>query len=394
MINIVTLLIILIFIIPIISGIMEPFIKDRFRVYFGSIIYNIEFIFALLVSIYLTNGIFFKQNNPLFKYIYNLIPQNFTNALVGKDMFAYIISIPLLLALLTLLFRLISNPLYKFFVIPFADSLYSVLKKMNRTSKKMFCGLWSLPKAVFYVIIFCLLLKFYTYYFPNPMFTKWMNTSTTYQLVCDTTLNPILNSNVAKQVPVIVNDSFKNTLNDSNLPISNKLKDNINNREVQVIEYFNGVTLDEAIESTENIDNKAKSLVSDVDDSKSKAYILYKWISKNITYDYEKASLISENSSGLSSGAKVAFETRKGICFDYSALYIAMCRATGLKVRLITGLGYSGLSWGDHAWNQVYSPEENRWIDLDTTFGSTAGNYFDKNDFEVDHQYPEIQEEW
>jgi transglutaminase/protease-like cytokinesis protein 3 len=226
------------------------------------------------------------------------------------------------------------------------------------------------------------------------MFTKWMNTSTTYQLVCDTTLNPILNSNVAKQVPVIVNDSFKNTLNNSNLPISNKLKDNINNREVQVIEYFNGVTLDEAIESTENIDNKAKSLVSDVDDSKSKAYILYKWISKNITYDYEKASLISENSSGLSSGAKVAFETRKGICFDYSALYIAMCRATGLKVRLITGLGYSGLSWGDHAWNQVYSPEENRWIDLDTTFGSTAGNYFDKNDFEVDHQYPEIQEEW
>ncbi|HBQ86719.1 MAG TPA: transglutaminase, partial [Syntrophomonas sp.] len=87
------------------------------------------------------------------------------------------------------------------------------------------------------------------------------------------------------------------------------------------------------------------------------------------------------------------FNTRKGICFDYSCLYISMCRAAGLKVRLITGVAYSGTAWGDHAWNQVYSTEEGRWINVDTTFGSN-GYYFDKPDFIADHRYPVVQGEW
>ena len=56
--------------------------------------------------------------------------------------------------------------------------------------------------------------------------------------------------------------------------------------------------------------------------------------------------------------------------------------ATGLKVRLVTGIGYSGLAWGDHAWNQVYFPAEKRWINVDATFGSTGANYFDKGRFQ------------
>jgi transglutaminase-like putative cysteine protease len=70
-----------------------------------------------------------------------------------------------------------------------------------------------------------------------------------------------------------------------------------------------------------------------------------------------------------------------------------MCRAVGLKVRLVTGLGYSGTFWGDHAWNQVYSTEEKRWINVDCTFGSAA-NYFDKKNFDEDHKDSDVQGEW
>lgn len=95
----------------------------------------------------------------------------------------------------------------------------------------------------------------------------------------------------------------------------------------------------------------------------------------------------------MDSGSVMAFNTRRGVCFDYACLYVSMCRAVDLKVRLVTGLGYSGSSWGDHAWNQVYIPEEDRWVNVDATFG-TIYNYFDKPDFSVDHRDAEVQGEW
>ena len=116
-------------------------------------------------------------------------------------------------------------------------------------------------------------------------------------------------------------------------------------------------------------------------------------MSRNIKYEYDKAVKISRDPSGVSSGSIVAFETRKGICFDYACLYVSMCKAVGLKVRLVTGLAYNGVIWGYHAWNQVYSAEEKRWINVDPTFGAYAA-YFDKTDFDEDHRYSQIQGEW
>jgi transglutaminase-like putative cysteine protease len=222
-----------------------------------------------------------------------------------------------------------------------------------------------------------------------------MNESAAYQIVYKDAVSPALNSNIAKKIPVLVNDSFGRAAqmipivgDGANSPGTQLIKDY-----PRVITYFNGVTLDEAIKSNAQIDETARKVVGNEQNSTKKAYLLYKWVSQNITYDYQKAALIDKNTSGVSSGSIMAFNTRRGICFDYSSLYISMCRATGLKVRLITGLGYSGVAWGDHAWNQVYSTEEGRWINVDATFGSN-GNYFDKRDFTVDHKYAEVQGEW
>ncbi|HEX3029943.1 MAG TPA: transglutaminase domain-containing protein, partial [Clostridia bacterium] len=213
-------------------------------------------------------------------------------------------------------------------------------------------------------------------------------------------INPMLNSSIAKGIPVLLNDSF-GKLNDQEYhgtggrngeSVPKQLIDRLKGN-VRVIEYFNGVTIDDAIKSNCEIDAKARQLVQNAKTDRDKAYKIYKWISSNIKYDYDKARKLGNDPDGISSGSTIAFKTRKGICFDFSSLYVSMCRAVGLKVQLITGLGYSGVSWGDHAWNRVFISDENKWVNVDTTFGTIA-NYFDRKNFGVDHTNAEIQGEW
>jgi hypothetical protein len=258
-----------------------------------------------------------------------------------------------------------------------------------------------LPKALFIVLVAGLLLNFYSYYFTVPQLSKWISDSGTYNFIYNKALLPILNSNIAKRIPVLLNDSFKGNSgtegaeNDGSPgeSLAQRIANSLTGSNVRVIEYFNGVTLDEAIKSNSEIDNMARKITEGSKDDYTKAQKIYKWISKNLEYDTKKAERVSVNSQGISSGSIVAFETRKGICFDYSCLFISMCRAVNLKVRLVTGLGYSGVTWGDHAWNQVYSESRGKWINVDTTFG-TVSNYFDKANFEIDHKYAEVQGEW
>ncbi len=55
---------------------------------------------------------------------------------------------------------------------------------------------------------------------------------------------------------------------------------------------------------------------------------------------------------------------------NYSCLYVSMCRAVGVKVRLVSGLGRSGSEWGEHVWNQIYDPAEESGSYVDPTYGS------------------------
>lgn len=157
--------------------------------------------------------------------------------------------------------------------------------------------------------------------------------------------------------------------------------------------YYNGVTLEEGIQSNEEIDNKAKEIIKFCDDDRSKAKRIYTWIGTNIQYDSEKASKALNEEELDGSGSITAWHSGKGICFDYACLYVSMARAAGLKVRLVTGEAFDGKSYGSHAWNQVYLSDERRWINVDTTF-YISGDYFDSNLFEEDHIEEEIAGEW
>ncbi|WP_294385050.1 transglutaminase-like domain-containing protein [uncultured Clostridium sp.] len=160
-----------------------------------------------------------------------------------------------------------------------------------------------------------------------------------------------------------------------------------------IVIYYNGVTLEEGIKSTDKIDTMAMELTKNVTNDIDKARILYSWIGSNLQYDYDRAEKALNNEKVEDSGAITAFNNRSGICFDYSCLYVAMARAVDLKVRLLTGTAYDGSQYGPHAWNEVYISEIDKWIPLDTTF-YYAGDYFNNDDFYEDHIIDSIAGEW
>lgn len=193
----------------------------------------------------------------------------------------------------------------------------------------------------------------------------------------------------------IINEDIKiNSLLEESIPThrekveSNKVKNKEN-----VVYLYNGVTLEEGIKSNEKINKKAHEIVAGCSNSKDRANKLYKWIGSNIAYDDKKAKNINNKNNHYESGAIEAFESRKGVCFDYACLYIAMAKAVGLEVRLLTGDAFNGVSWGPHAWNEVYLKEENRWISVDPTFYK-AGNYFDNKKFDKTHKSNDIIGSW
>jgi hypothetical protein len=378
--NFLTLIFIVVFILPIVMGAFTKFSRDKIQYSLWSLGDGLEFILALLLAIYLTRGIFFQHSPGLFAQIYNGIPEEIRIQLLGQDILIYIIVVPLIVWLFRSLLRLITGPIYKVGLGPLANRLYTRLIAMGSGLGRIIGALAQVPRAAVLVFVGALLLNFYAYYFPSPTLAQVMSESSGYQLIYKNAVSPLLDSNLARKIPVLVNDSFRQ--NTVGVPTQSR-----------VITYFNGVTLDEAVKSNSQIDATARQVVGSEQNSRQKAYLLYRWVSQNIKYDDQKAVQLSQDPSGIASGSIMAFNTRTGVCFDYASLYVSMCRAVGLKVRLVSGLGYSGLTWGDHAWNQVYVPEESRWVNVDPTFG-TVSNYFDKPDFSVDHKDAEVQGEW
>ncbi|ASW42593.1 transglutaminase-like domain-containing protein [Clostridium isatidis] len=160
-----------------------------------------------------------------------------------------------------------------------------------------------------------------------------------------------------------------------------------------VIVYYNGVTLEEGVNSNEEINLKAKEIVIGAESDREKARRIYAWVGSNISYDFDKAKKVLAEEGVSNSGAIEAFNTRKGICFDYACLFTAMARATNLRSRIITGEAYDGINFGPHAWNQVYLEDEGIWINVDPTF-YMAGDYFDSEDFNRDHLNADIAGEF
>ena len=384
-INLITVALAGIFIIPVISGAFHSFSGKRKEHFLISMFDTLESLISIVLAFYITGLAFSTAGRSYMTDMFEGIP--FIQALFSdQSIWHYIIAMLILLTVINGVLRLLTIPIYRYLLNPLSDRISTAVHARPPAARALIGGIFQLPRSVCLVLIFSLLLNLYSDYLGDAAQIQYIKSSAAYQFVDRNALQPLLGSPLAKQVPVLLKDSFEKAA--ESIPQ--------NAGSPRVIEYFNGMTLDEAIKSSDDIDSAAQKIAINGKNDKKKAYLLYEWISQNIEYDYKKADIINTNpaSNAVSAGSIDAYTTRKGVCFDYACLYVSMCRAVGLKVRLVTGLGYSGSAWGDHAWNQVYSSEEKRWINVDTTFGSTGGDFFDQTDFFLTHKNAEVQGEW
>ena len=106
----------------------------------------------------------------------------------------------------------------------------------------------------------------------------------------------------------------------------------------------------------EQVKNQAKQIAGSERDAWKVARKLSEWTFKNLEWKHVS-----------SADAAQTLATREADCSEFSALYVAMARSLGLPARMVSGLAYSGNSFGGHAWVEVWV---GKWVELDPTWGT------------------------
>lgn len=114
------------------------------------------------------------------------------------------------------------------------------------------------------------------------------------------------------------------------------------------------------------ISTKAAELTAGKATTQERAMAIYSFIAKNFSYDWDLYNaVVSGRVKTYTPNPNSILASRKGICYDISSLYSAMCRSVGIPTKLVKG--NSKPAGGYHAWNSVFDAELNSWVSLDIT---------------------------
>lgn len=176
------------------------------------------------------------------------------------------------------------------------------------------------------------------------------------QTATTNTKNSVSVSDAKTSSLVATNDSSSNANHTLTLPSGNIL--------------VNGTPIKEQLQNDAQIDVTAKEITSGLSSSYEKAEALYVWVAKNITYNTTLEKQVMNNEATTDTSAISTFNSRNGICENFSTLYAVMANDAGLASRVVAGKGYANGQWIDHAWNEVYIPSMG-WINVDCTFANS-----------------------
>lgn len=388
--NLVDIIIVCSFILPLVVAYKRKFNIIRIKNSIEELGGYISFFLALYLSFIAIKKI------DIIERMFSVVVVEFNNIISNFNISPQVIIIFIVLAL-TLVIYFIVKIILKIFSFIIINPILRWLKKAESRRGKGFGKVAALiiniPKSLFYMAVIALVIVILgSNGFLGEKMEGMTLTSKAYEVINSNKYYAALNKEYEdfhNEYKDVISNNINSADESNKEPISEKVVESNRN----VINLYNGVTLEQGIKSNEAINKKAKELTKNAKNSREKAKRIYTWISENINYDDNKAENISEKTSQYKSGAIEAFETRKGICFDYSCLYVAMAREAGLKVRIVTGEGFNGKEWGPHSWNEVYLPEKNQWITVDPTFGK-AGNYFDSKKNSESHRDGKIVGEW
>jgi len=382
-----TLILLLLFIYPVIKGFIYKFSSENLKGSIQGAFQSVSFLGSLLLGIYYTKKIFLQHNVGMYEKIYKNIPLKAIEFINSKPLVIYVLFMPLVVLIIYSVINFVVNLISHITIYPLFDSIEDKLKNKSVFFKRFVGAIFQVPKAICYVIVITFMLNFLSLLKITDSYNKYLEESQLYNYISKEVVIPLTNSKLAKRLPNIVNNSFKIVVKEANTQ-----EPNLQNKQ-NVITYYNGITLEQGVQSNDEINKFAINLTKNKNGTRQKAELIYNWVGSEIVYDDAKANRVLNNDLGVKSGAVPTFNSKSGICFDYACLFAAMSKANNIKVRIITGQGFNGNNWVSHAWNQVYLEGENKWINVDPTF-LIGGDYFDSERFVIDHKQQSIAGEW
>lgn len=386
-INIISFALMLSFVFPILMGVIFRARSRNMMDTFRSVLTSVALVCAMFLTLIFVKEAIIKDTFGIMNYISNNISSSFTYLITKTTLFLGIVYF-IVFIIIYQIFKFFVEILNKLILHPISESLDKKLKHCGRGTRALLGGVFQIPKALCYMLILTALLTYADIFLGSVELRNTLTHSKIYTYVNEKIITPVIQSDVAKTFPNILEDSFKIVDAENNLVSSEE-------NYVKGLVFYNGVTLEQGVKSDENIDKTAINITKPYLSKYDKARAIYQWIGENISYDDNKAVEVMQNQfpRNVSSGAISAFSTKSGVCFDYACLYVAMCRANDIPVRLIVGEGYNGATWVSHSWNEIYISEEDRWAPVDPTFYS-AGDYFDNDNFNAEHRKKQIAGEW
>ncbi len=125
--------------------------------------------------------------------------------------------------------------------------------------------------------------------------------------------------------------------------------------------------------ANDSVSKKAAALCKGLKDDQSRIRAIYNFIARNFKYDYDFAyRVISGQIRTYTPNPVTILSNKKGVCYDFSSLFAAMCRSQGIPCKLVKG--YSTKISGYHAWNSVYDAKTDAWYTVDLTLAVCRGN--------------------
>ena len=107
----------------------------------------------------------------------------------------------------------------------------------------------------------------------------------------------------------------------------------------------------------------ANEICAGCETDEEKVQAIYSWIIHNFEYDYDYNAFIQHFN------VRHTLRTRKGVCYDFSNLFAALCRSQNIPCYVVDGTPYDR-SLAAHTWNRIY--DNNSWWDVDVTNDMSA----------------------
>ncbi|MFP4567548.1 MAG: transglutaminase-like domain-containing protein [Candidatus Woesearchaeota archaeon] len=130
--------------------------------------------------------------------------------------------------------------------------------------------------------------------------------------------------------------------------------------------YISFISKTDVYDINNDISALAASLAGGEDDLFKVVFNLANWVHENVEYDIETLNPESLPASWV-------FNNRRGVCTEYTSLFISLARSLGIPAREVSGFAFTESTlfergWEFHSWAEVYFPGTG-WVLFDPTYG-------------------------